>query len=177
MDQFIFAWVGHEYAESIGLSRVLIATGFYIFLIVPGSNILVSLNQIKPLYILNTIMMIVFWVGVGISGNYLGVMAFAIFKFAAFSISFIYYFFFMTKFLKINVFKNIYFYSKKIFLPILFVVITSLWVRNRITLEKTIGDLLIIILVIGLISMIGLGIYLLSHSRLRLKVINIYRQI
>ena len=177
LDDFIYTWVGADYNNSITLSRVLISTGFFIFIIVPGSHILVSLKKIRPLYILNTLMVTIFWIGILIFGKHFGIITFAVFKFIIISISFFYYLYFFLKFLNVKFLKNILIFLKHIYIPVLLITIVSTFIKNNITFDTGFLSMITLTILIILISTLGVGIYFLINRRYKNLVINIYKQI
>ncbi len=93
-------WAGPEYIQS-GIILFLLAINFmYSFIIQPGANMLTALVRIKEMYMINFIMVVVFWVGVFFTKNRFGIVSFAGFKLLAGTIAMLFYFNFLLGFLE-----------------------------------------------------------------------------
>lgn len=111
----ILTWVGVNYFDSIMITKLLILGNIYAFLLYPTSLLLVAQERTKELYIINTIVPCVYWIGICIFYQYSGILTFAYFKFIVFTINTIFYIIILKKYIKISYM----FFIKKYILPII----------------------------------------------------------
>jgi len=83
MNYLVVCWVGEAYQTSIVLGQFLVASFLFSFISYPTAAMLIALEKLRILSIINTILVVVFWMGVVVTYNDYGVNAFAFFKFAA----------------------------------------------------------------------------------------------
>ena len=118
-DNLILSWAGNQYTDSALILILLSLCHFFNSIIIPGSNILVSLEKIKEMYLVNLTVVIVFWLGIYFTYKNLGLISFPIFKLISTSISAIFYFSFLINFLEKSVFEILVKIFKNLFIPIL----------------------------------------------------------
>ncbi|HTN20543.1 MAG TPA: hypothetical protein VL125_08715 [Pelobium sp.] len=109
MKSFIFSWVGSEYATAVPIVSIMFASYYFTFLSNPTGIAMVSLQKIKSLYYISAILPVVYWVGITLSFSSMGLYSFGLFKFIAFLISGLFYFYYANRFLNtdwINFLKN-----------------------------------------------------------------------
>jgi O-antigen/teichoic acid export membrane protein len=134
---FIFSWVGPNYASSVPIAQTLVLCYLFGFISYPIGVLIMAYERYKALYIIYAILPVIFWVGVVSSKPYWGLQSFANFKFIAFLISIIFEFFVMVKYLKMNFFS---FIKRTVYpgiLPICFIVIATLLMKNYYPFEKS----------------------------------------
>lgn len=102
MRNFVYVWVGVNYSTSIPIISIMFASYFFTFLSNPASIAMVSTQDLRKMYITSTILPLVYWLGIIITFNKLGLFAFGLFKFISFLISAIIYFQYTYNLLKIN---------------------------------------------------------------------------
>ena len=90
-EPIIISWVGVMYKDSIVIFRLLISGFVFTFISLPTSIILNSLLRLKELYLINTIIPLVFWIGIYFSYEDMGIQSFALFKSISFLIGSLYY--------------------------------------------------------------------------------------
>jgi O-antigen/teichoic acid export membrane protein len=148
----ILSWVGEDYLESISIAHFLILCNIVAFVSYPVGNMLVSLQRIKELYIITSILPVIYWGGIFFTFNELGLKSFGLFKLIAFFISGMVYFIYFQRTTKLVVhdfLKNI---ISIIFMPLLFVFITYIFIIDY--LPNDISKLSLSINVIIVVSVI-----------------------
>lgn len=105
IEPFVYSWVGETYTKAVPIARLLIVGNIFLFLMIPGANLVTSLVKIKELAGINTIITIIFWIGIISTLSYWQVLSFAIFKLVSFLIATACYAFLCIKFLDITYFK------------------------------------------------------------------------
>jgi O-antigen/teichoic acid export membrane protein len=102
MKSFIFSWVGAEYSSAVPIIAIMFASYYYTFLSNPTGIAMVALENIRSLYVSSALMPIIYWLGIILTFRYFGLWSFGLFKFIAFSLSAILYFYYSTKMFSIN---------------------------------------------------------------------------
>lgn len=110
MKPLIIGWVGLGYNDSILIGQVLIASTFFLFIIMPYSYLLLSLEKTKILNYNSLILPVVFFTLIILLKNVSSLLSLAIAKTTAFFVSSIYYYFSF----KISEFKLFKFILKRI---------------------------------------------------------------
>lgn len=142
----VLTWAGNEYMQS-GIILSLLAINFmYSFIVIPGANMLVALVRIKEMYWINFIVVVVFWSGVFLSKDYLGVNSFAIFKLISGTLAVLFYLKFLLGFLNKTLFD---FLKQTIFRLIIPVIIQVLFLLLIIGYLPDIKGKLNLLIVIG----------------------------
>ena len=118
-DNLILSWAGNQYTDSALILILLSLCHFFNSIIIPGSNILVSLEKIKEMYFVNLTIVIVFWLGIYFTYKKLGLISFPFFKLISTLISAVFYFNFLLKLLDISFFNILLKILKNLFLPLL----------------------------------------------------------
>jgi O-antigen/teichoic acid export membrane protein len=140
----ISSWVGTQYAASIVPAKFLIACNIFAFISYPGSLLLMAQERIKLMYIVNALLPIIYWGGILLTYSSFGLNSFAFFKFIAFSISSSTYAWVLIKFFGlslIDLFEN---YVKPIILPMLFLFLSYYLLAQRLPMEKSKINLLLV---------------------------------
>ena len=154
------SWVGEQYKDSIPIVVMLVLCNILAFIQYPTSNLIVAKQQMKAIYITNGILPIVYWVGIILTIDLLGIYSFPLFKFIAFVIVGMIYTYYAIRFLNITIGNFI----RKIILPytpaILLSIILLVPISKLIGYEKSSKDLLLcgitIIGIVGLTFLISL---------------------
>jgi O-antigen/teichoic acid export membrane protein len=167
MEPFVYSWVGNYYEKSVSIAQLLIFCFIYGFFTYSASFLIMAQEKIKILYLTSAILPIVYWAGIILTINSLGLTSFALFKFIATSIGGLLYLFITIKFLNISAGD----FVKKILGPAaipLVVLILSLSCLNQfMPHEKNSLDLFIVIATGGLASAGALFLYYLFSSHFR----------
>lgn len=103
----IIAWVGVDYTASIALSRFLILCFLFGFITYPASFLLMAKEKTRELNLVATLIPVIYWLGIIVCFQTLGIKAFAIFKFIAFSLSAMVYLVMVKRYLKLNLYSII----------------------------------------------------------------------
>jgi len=136
MKLFIVSWVGFNYNISIDIGIFLMLCYIISFISYPAGILMTALVKLKSLYIMNITIVIIYWGGILLTMNILGIESFAIFKFAAFLISGIYCVFFSAKFLQLNLFQFLKKIIQPSILPIISAVLILFFIRNFIPISE-----------------------------------------
>ena len=175
----VISWVGFEYEQSISIVQWLIACNILGFISYPAGMLMVANEKIKQMYFISILMPLIYWIGIYLTSNIFGILSFAIFKFIAFLLSAIFYFFYTLKFLEVSFLK---FFKEQImvYLPALFFLIvfsyylSDLFIgdRNRLYLlinSLIVGTIIILAIVISLFYVKSLKNYIFKLLGLFLK--------
>lgn len=159
VDNFILSWVGDQYTTSISIAGVLVLSYIFSFITYPSGILFLANERIRALYITSALQPIVFWCGVMLTKDILGLHSFAYFKFLAIFIETIVYSIIVLKYLEVNVLQ----FLKQIFLPVLLpfsLVVAALFLFKPF-LPSTLGklNLFYYFMAIGVINLLGVAAY------------------
>ena len=102
MKNFIFSWVGIEYSSAIPIIAIMFASYYYTFISNPTGIAMVALENIKSLYWSSALLPVIYWLGIILTFHSLGLWSFGFFKFVAFTISAVLYFYYGKKMFSLN---------------------------------------------------------------------------
>jgi hypothetical protein len=136
----------------------------YGFLRQPGANMLVTLVRIKEMYWINAVVTLVFWIGVFLTKDYLGINSFAIFKLFSGTLMTIFYLNFLVKFLNKKYFEFFKDTIFRIIFPIIIMTVFLLLIKDYLPETQGTVNLIIIIFTGGIVSLIGFVALYLSSS-------------
>jgi O-antigen/teichoic acid export membrane protein len=97
MKGFVKSWVGIQYLDAVPIISIMFASYYLNFLSNPTSIAMVALQRIKDLYIISAILPVIYWIGIIISYQYLGLLSFSLFKLISFAISAAFYLYYSNK--------------------------------------------------------------------------------
>ena len=140
----IFSWVGANYLESVEITEFLVLCNIFAFIIYPTKTLLMAKERLIEIYFINTLIPLVFWIGIILTYHIIGLKSFAIFKFIAFTLSAVAYFYIMLKFIGRKILKSLNEIFQSMLFPILFVIITSFLIRDYLPHVKSKLNLLIV---------------------------------
>lgn len=160
----ILTWVGPLYEDSILILLLLGANALFAFIIIPTANVIVSLEKIKSMYSINIVMSTVFWIGIFMSINLLGVYSFAVFKLVSGIVAFIMYLKLLINFLEINFCKFVKETILKILLPMIIQATLLYTVISYLPDTKNNLNLIVVVAAGGIITFISLVILMLTSS-------------
>jgi O-antigen/teichoic acid export membrane protein len=170
----ILTWVGTDYSNSIQIVRFLVLCNIFAFISYPTNFMLVAKENQKALYIISFIIPFIFWGGIFLFVGNIGILAFAIFKFIAFSFSFLFLYRIMIGYLGMPFFESF----KKIFSPMvfpsLFLVSICYIFEDFLPTEMSKFNLVLVIFFIFSIVCISLLIQYFSAYKWRNKINNIF---
>lgn len=159
MKPFILCWIGAKYTSSILVATLLMSSYLFSYISYPAGMLMMSLIKIKQMYVVNTIIAIVYWVGIALTLHSLNITAFGLFKSLAFFVAGIIYIRFSLKETNlrfIDFLKNVY---KPALLPVMAMLILLFSARFYLPAEKDKINLILVIF-IGVVSTgVGLIIY------------------
>lgn len=161
----ILSWVGPQYVNSIQIAQFLILCNVYAFITYPTSLLLMAMERIKEMYWVNTLIPFVYWIGIALTYTIIGLNAFALFKFLAFSISAIVYFFILKKYLNLSITQSFQRYILPVTIPLIYIFVTASFATGFLPMEKSKLNLLIVtsFAVIIIVSSFAL-VYLFSRD-------------
>jgi len=160
----ILSWVGVQYTGSVTIAQFLILCNLFAFITYPTSLLLMAQERIREMYIVNTIIPVVYWGGIVLSYSEFGLNSFAIFKFVAFSISAIVYFSIMQKYLDFSITRVMQCYVYPILLPAIFLFSVAYLISGYMPLEKSKMNLLIVLVTSGIMILLSYLIVYFSSS-------------
>ncbi len=164
MRPLILCWVGAQYALSISVAQFLVASFIYNFFAQPAGILLMTQVRVRAMYTISLIMVFIYWAGILTTFSSLGILAFAIFKFAAFTISAVFYFIMIAKFLDfkpVNLLKKI---ITPAVIPVLCLTAVLAYVGRYMPAEKNKFDLFVVIGTGGAVSFMALCLYYMSSA-------------
>ncbi|WP_152541964.1 lipopolysaccharide biosynthesis protein [Pedobacter sp. V48] len=170
MKNFIYSWVGTEYADAIPIITVMFASYYFAFLSNPAGIAMVAIQSIRGLYLISAVLPIIYWVGIILSFNYFGLFAFGIFKLVAFSISGLLYFYFAKDLFDIQ---WIIFFRKNVVPAIITIAILSIlhiFVKDLLPVVKGKVEFIKFSLIAMSYGLIGMMVYYVMASEFRLTM-------
>lgn len=159
---FIFCWVGDQYADSVTIAQVLVLSFLFSFLSSPTGILIMAYERAKLLYITNALLPIIYWMGIFITFKFIGLQAFADFKVAAFFVVAIVYLNIIVKLLKLKFWPFLWKLVSPAILPILFIVSATLLTKSYLPLEKNKINLLVYFIYNGIIILFAIIAYYFS---------------
>jgi O-antigen/teichoic acid export membrane protein len=169
MPQFIIAYVGDKYYDSIFISQILIASYLYGSLTDISSYVIVSKVKINIMYISSAIVTVIFWLIIFIFIDKYGIQAVAFAKTFSLLLSSIFTIYFCNKLLKIRFFE----YAKIILLPGILSIglafVLSIPFQGITTFKSKI-ELIKIMLIMGAICLISISFYIFISKQFKYAV-------
>lgn len=156
---FIIAWVGNDYSESAIVATFLMGANIFIFINNPASYILTALVRIKELYFISTLMVVVYWLGIFLTINTLGIQSMAIFKAIVSVIAMLFYLKVIMEFLKTTLRKFLNDTIGKFIVPLIVHVVLLLFLKTMLPLEKSIINLLSVLAAGGMSVLFSILVY------------------
>jgi O-antigen/teichoic acid export membrane protein len=171
----VISWVGETYSSSIEIVRWLVLCNILAFISYPAGMLMIAQEKLKGIYFLNLLMPVIYWGGIYVTINSVGINSFAIFKCIIFVFSGIGYLVYSLNYLKISA----YTFFKKCILPyipaILFIIVVLNHVKYFFVTDKSKINLLINVSIIGFIVILAVGLSLLTVKPLKdyfIKTVN-----
>ena len=163
--EICLTWAGQSYVDSVFILELFSIVFLLNFIIIPGSNLLVSLLRIKEIYLINTVIVFVFWIGIFFSYKLYGIKSFPIFKLFSAIIFVLFYSRVVLNYLKKDYFKSIILFIKRLFIPIFSMFFLHYLVKDYLSLQKSSANFIIILIIIFLSFVIALlALYFTSNS-------------
>lgn len=135
-NSFILSWVGPQYSSSIIIAKILVLSYIFSFITSPSGILIMANERVKALFITSALQPIIFWLGVICTYKYLGLAAFAYFKFIALLLESIVYLFIITKFLEINIIHLLKKIMLPTFIPVIFIIGIYLFLKDQFPLQQ-----------------------------------------
>lgn len=174
----VVSWVGSMYEESILIAQYLILCNLLAFISYPTGILLMATEQIKKMYLVNTLLPFIFWIGIGVTIHYLGLRSFALFKLVAFLIAGITYYYFMLQYLRIPFVSSFKLIFKPMLIPCGFILgATLLLLPYMQGMEKSKTNLLIVAALIGGLIIIAFILQYTVSKALRNRAKQIIKQV
>ncbi len=173
MKPTVFCWVGANYDPSIAVAQFLVLCFIYNFIMQPVSILITAQARVKTMFAVAIVMLFVYWVGIFATFSSVGILAFAIFKFAAFTISAIIYFILAAKYLEFKPLDLLRRIIRPSAIPILFLAAVLAYAGRFMPVEKNKINLLIVIGTGGLASFGALCLYYIFSVDLRNYILKI----
>ena len=164
MKPIILCWVGPNYTISIIVAQFLAMSLIYSFIAQPASILISAQVRVKTMCAISIIAVFIYWTGIIATFHSMGILAFAVFKFIAFTISAILYFIICGKFLEYkpgNLLKRI---IGPAVIPVLFLIVILAYAGKFMPAEKNKIELLFVIGTGGLASFMALCLYYMSSA-------------
>jgi len=167
------SWVGQKYTESVIIVQILLACNVLGFISYPTGLILIAKEKIKMMYIINTLMPVLFWAGILFTVKYLGIKSFAIFKLMTFIINGVFSLWFSLKFTNVSIWKFI----KNIIIPYipgLLVMGIILWfLRDIFITDKNKLNLLYNLIFTGIGCLAAFAVSFLTAKQFRQYIVSL----
>lgn len=163
----VINWVGGSYTPSISLVQLLVVGFIFQFLSQPTNILVISLEKVTYLYVVSTVTVVVYWVGVALTLHLLGLDAFALFRTISLLISAAVYLKIATDFLGMPMLR----FLRRIVVPLVpgaFIITAGLsWWGVFLPLGKGASNLLITVASGGLAVIIAVLSYLVCSREFR----------
>ena len=174
---FIISWVGSVYKDSILITQLLVLCFVFNAFSNPCSSIIYSFNKVKYLLWISSLQPIIFWVGIVISVNCVGVDSFAIFKVFCCMFEAFYSYFVARKVLKIYAREVLFdnFVWPVILSSISVIIVYFYFIYKNNIIEKSYGNLTITLLYMSLACIVSFICYILFRPKFRKYLISIIR--
>lgn len=133
----VISWVGVDYESSVVIVQWLVLCNLLAFVSYPAGMLMTASERLKEMYVVSFLMPVVYWGGIIVTIENLGVESFAVFKFIAFSLSGIIYLWLSLKYSEIPI---VEFLKKNIvpYLPgLIIMIIVLLLLRNSFVEGKS----------------------------------------
>jgi len=176
MNPFVNVWVGSQYGNSIFIAQLLIFCFISGFFSRPAGFLVMAQERIKIFYIISAIAPIVYWMGIALTINTMGLTSFALFKLIAISISDALCFFITIKFLGFTPWA----FTKRILapavIPVTFLCVALLYVGQFIPTDKSTTNLIIVVATGGAASAVALTLYYFCSSHFKSYAQGLFRK-
>ncbi len=159
VQHFILCWVGPDYLSSVSIAHVLVLTYVFSFITYPSGILIMANERVKALYYTSALQPVIFWIGIFITRNQLGLEAFAYFKFLAIFIETVVYSIIILNYLQMSPLKL----ARQVFVPVILplTLVVTLGIVLQPLLPATIGkiNLVVYFIIAGAIMFSGMVAY------------------
>jgi len=133
---FVFAWVGSQFHESVGIVTFLSLCNILGFVTYPAGILSMATKKTKLLYIISSLQVIIYWSGIAVTFPKNGYIVFAWFELVCFSLTSILYIGFICSFLQLNFFRFIKEIILPAIIPVILLLLALLFSRGFLPLIK-----------------------------------------
>lgn len=168
----VLSWVGPDYFGSIVIVKIIVLSNLFAYLTYPGGILLMAQERLKIIYLTNTLLPLIYWLGIICTFSELGLKSFAIFKLAAFIISASIYIIIIKNFLNIKFLQIFKMYFLPFISPIGFAVLLSILIGNRMTIEKSSANFIVNLFIVFLTILFSLLSYFIMSKNWRNQTIS-----
>jgi O-antigen/teichoic acid export membrane protein len=159
---FIFTWVGPLYANSVPIAQMLVLGYLFSFITSPTGILVMAFERTRLLYFTNSLLPVIYWLGVIFTFKYIGLQAFADFKFLSLFIVAVSYLTIIVKLIDLKFWSFIWKILSPAMLPVLFIVVILYLTQAYLPLEKSKINLMIYLTYNGIIVCCSILIYYFS---------------
>lgn len=169
-EPFILSWVGNQYQSSVLITKFLIASNLFMFINIPGSYLIISFERIRELYLINSLIVVVFWLGIFLLFGTLGTLSFAVFKLVVAIIAMFFYLKVALDFIKISLFNFCKETVIKLFVPLALQILVLSIIKSEFIIYKSKIDLLLVLFSAASSIVLSFVVYGLFVKEFREKV-------
>ncbi|WP_306534115.1 lipopolysaccharide biosynthesis protein [Geobacter sp.] len=174
---FVVSWVGEPYLESVNLARCLTLIYALSFISYTTSTVLMSKERIREIYVIATILPIVFWLGVLTTYSRFGLLSFAAFKLLATLLSEAFYLYALLKYLRISLVDFFATIIRPLILPLLFLGMLTASFYQYLPSDKSKVNVIIVIATTAASVVCTFLLHYLTASQFRTVTSQLLREI
>lgn len=171
---FVFTWVGGQYQGSVVIVQWLLLCNLFAFITYPAAMLMMGLERIKEMYVVSSLIPIVYWVGVAAAYSSLGLTSLAVFKCVAFFISATMYALFSARFLNMSLRSFLSEIIKPLVAPVLTLLVLEFLVVSHLPIAKSKLNLLIVLSAAILILLVTFIIHIVLSKKTREEAIRLF---
>lgn len=161
---FVFTWVGPQYAASVPIAQILVLGFIFNFITSPAGILVMAYERAKLLYLTNSLLPVIYWLGVAFTFKDIGLQAFADFKLFSFFVVAVTYLVIVVKLLDLKLRSFMWKLLLPAILPVLIIVIAAYFIGPYLPLHKDKVNLLIYLVCNGVIVSIAFIVYYFSST-------------
>lgn len=167
MKNFIFSWVGTGYAPAIVTGQLLVLCYAFGYVINPTGLLLIAQQKVRMLYLVNALLPIVYWLGVLLTYERMGIQAFALFKLVAFVVVFVLYGLFIQKKVMRSGVRALVVQFASAAIPVAGVILASGFLNHYLPSEKSKGNLMLYFFFAAMLMGLAMLLYLVVNKEAR----------
>ncbi|HEY8928036.1 MAG TPA: hypothetical protein VIM55_02510 [Mucilaginibacter sp.] len=161
---FVFTWVGPQYAASVPIAQILVLGFIFNFITSPAGILVMAYERAKLLYLTNSLLPVIYWLGVAFTFKTVGLQAFADFKLLSFSIVAIAYILIIIRLLNLKFWSFIWRLLSPAILPVSIIAAAAYFIGPYLPLQKDKVNLLIYLVCNGVIVSVAFIVYYFSST-------------
>jgi O-antigen/teichoic acid export membrane protein len=163
----IISWVGHSYLDSVQPTQILVLCNLFAFISYPTSLLLMAQERIRMMYIVNTMLPFIYWIGIFLTYKYIGLNAFAVFKLLAFLVNTSVFIWVLQKYLVITPMEMFNIYLRPVLIPLAFMILFAFLVHDFLPNEKSKINLLTVSSVTGTMILAAISLMYFTSAYFR----------